>query len=341
MRIVRLLAMVVGAVVVLFVAVGVGTYLWASNATTKKLDLVREVHRVEFPIPFPLSDDELAALRAERSAGARRGVDPLAGLDLDSIASARAIARGEHLTKTFYACTECHGDDFGGGVMIDDPAMGQLLAPNLTLGEGSRTAQYTSADWDRIVRHGVKPDGKGSPMPADDYYLMSDRELSDVVAYIRSLPPVNKTAPPVAFGPVGKVLVATDMFKLAADKHPTNHVIDHVPLPPPVAPDATYGKHLAQTCSGCHGQNLAGGPIIGGPPHWPPAANLTPTGLGAWTYEDLVKAMREGVSKNGAALREPMSLMQKYGQNMTDVELQALWAYLQTLPPTATPGAGM
>jgi cytochrome c553 len=334
MKIVRILAMLVGAVVVLFVAVGVGSYLWASNTTTTKLTALHEVHRVDFPIPFPLSADEIAALRAERAASGRRGVDPLAGLDLDSVATARAVARGAHLTQTFYACSECHGADFGGGVMMDDPAVGTMLGPNLTLGEGSRTLAYTAADWDRMVRHGVKPDGTGSPMPADDYYRMSDRELSDVVAYIRSLPPVNKTAPPVRFGPVGKVLVATGQFTLAADKHPTQHVIDHVALPPATAPTAEFGKHLAQTCSGCHGQDLAGGPILGGPPDWPPAANLTPAGLVEWTYDDFVQAMREGVSKNGVALREPMALMQKYGKNMTDTELQALWAYLRELPAT-------
>ncbi len=341
MRIVRILALLVGAVVALFVVVGVGGYLWASSATSKKLSAVHEVHRVDFPIPFPLSEAEVAALRAERAGSVRRGADPLADVDLDAVATERAIARGEHLTRTFYACSECHGADFGGGVMMDDPAVGRMLAPNLTLGEGSRTASYTAADWDRMVRHGVKPDGKASPMPADDYYMMSDRELSDVVAYIRSLPAVSKTAPPVSFGPVGKLLVASGQFVLAADKHPTQHVIEHMPLPPETAANATFGKHLAQTCTGCHGQHLAGGPIMGGPPDWPPAANLTPSGLVDWSYDDFVRAMREGTSRNGVALREPMSLMQKYGKNMTDTELQALWAYLQELPGVAPAGAGM
>jgi mono/diheme cytochrome c family protein len=214
-----------------------------------------------------------------------------------------------------------------------------ILGPNLTTGTGSRTVNYTAADWDRMVRHGVKPTGAGSPMPARDYFLMSDRELSDVVSYIRSLPPVNKEVPAVALGPVGKMLVATGQLPLSADMHPTAHVITHAVLPPATAPDATFGKHLAQTCSGCHGALFAGGPIIGGPPSWPPAANLTPTGLAGWTFEDFQRVMREAKSKDGRALREPMSLMTKYGQSMTEVELQALWSYLQSLPPQATPKA--
>ena len=76
-----------------------------------------------------------------------------------------------------------------------------------------------------------------------------------------------------------------------------------------------------------------GGPIAGGPPDWPPAANLTPTGLAGWTYEDFLGALRGGKRKTGEALREPMASMPKFAKNMTDVELQALWAYVKSLPP--------
>jgi mono/diheme cytochrome c family protein len=101
-------------------------------------------------------------------------------------------------------------------------------------------------------------------------------------------------------------------------------------------PDAAFGKHLAQTCSGCHGAKSTGGKIIGGPPDWPPAANLTPTGLAGWTYEDFHRALTEGKSKDGRALLAPMSDVPKFAKNMTETELQALWAYFSTLPPQPT-----
>jgi cytochrome c553 len=145
--------------------------------------------------------------------------------------------------------------------------------------------------------------------------------------------------PAVALGPVGKMLIATGQLPLSADIHPTGHAITHTVVPPVAAADATYGKHLAQTCSGCHGALFAGGPIVGGPPQWPPAANLTPTGLAGWSYDDFRRALQEGKSKDGRVLREPMALMMKYGKSMSDVELQALWSYLQTLSPQATPAA--
>ena len=46
--------------------------------------------------------------------------------------------------------------------------------------------------------------------------------------------------------------------------------------------------------------------------------------------------MREFRRPDGTELRPPMTLMQRYIANMTDVELEALWAYLQTLEPQPT-----
>jgi mono/diheme cytochrome c family protein len=336
MSVLRKVAIGVGSLAGLLVVAGGGAYLWASTVASDRLSAKYEVHRTDFPIPFPLSDAEIAALRAERRASTGSGADTVSALDLAAVATERAVARGKHLLETFYACAECHGADFGGGVMSDDPAFGRLLGPNLTTGKGSRTLTYTAADWDRMVRHGIKPNDTASPMPSRDFFLMTDRELSDVVSYIRSLPPVDKEVAPVSFGPIGKAMVATGQMPLSADIHPTKHQLAHEALPPAAEANATLGRHLAQTCSGCHGATLAGGKIIGGPPDWPPAANLTPTGLAGWTFDDFARALKEGMSKNGVALRDPMALMGKFAKNMTDVEIQALWAFISELPPQPT-----
>ena len=98
------------------------------------------------------------------------------------------MERGRHLVTARYGCAECHGANFGGGVMVDAFPLGSLLGPNITTGQGSRTLQYSPADWDRIVRHGVLPDGRPAVMPSIDFVQMSDQELSDIIAYIRSFP---------------------------------------------------------------------------------------------------------------------------------------------------------
>ena len=60
--------------------------------------------------------------------------------------------------------------------------------------------------------------------------------------------------------------------------------------------------------------------------------------LGRYTDADFVRAMRDGVRPDGTALQVPMSTVTAYTRNMTDVEMQALWAYLHMLPPVAPRG---
>ena len=78
----RKVAIGVGGLLGLLVVGGGGVYLWASSAAVTKLAATHDVHQVDFPIPFPLTDAELATLRAERGAiasqnAATRGKDPL------------------------------------------------------------------------------------------------------------------------------------------------------------------------------------------------------------------------------------------------------------------------
>lgn len=317
------LRVALGVLTLLVLSVGV-LYAGARMKTSKLHARIIDTHRVDFPIPFPLT-------------GAERGkLEP--GQDSDEIALANAISRGDHLVHARYGCVECHGQDFGGGVMLDSRILGTFLGPNLTTGRGSRTLDYDASDWDRAVRHGVAPDGHPTVMPAEDFQLMSDQELSDIVAYVRSLPPVDREVAPPRLGPLGMVLVATGQMRFSADVIPI-HTAPHAELPPVMEATAEFGKHLAGTCSGCHGANFAGGPIAGGDPSWPSAMNLTPhaDGLAGWTFDDFVGALQDGKRPDGTPLREPMSLLVAYGRNMSDVELRALWAFLQTLPPVPTP----
>jgi mono/diheme cytochrome c family protein len=284
-----------------------------------------ETHRVDFPIPFPLSPDELLALGVVDDPG-------------NATALQLARERGEHLIHARYACVDCHGADLSGGVMIDAFPIGTLLGPNLTSGAGGKTANYSAADWDRAVRHGVLPDGRPSMMPAGDFLLMTDQELSDIVAYIQSLPAVDNEVPPLSFGPLGRILIATGQLEPAAGTI-EDHNAPHARVPPPAEVSVEFGRHLAGTCTGCHGVNLAGGPITGGDPSWPPARNLTPhaDGLAGWGYDDFLRALRDSVRPDGTALLAPMTFVAPAAQAMTDTELRALWAYLQSLPPTASP----
>jgi len=88
-------------------------------------------------------------------------------------------------------------------------------------------------------------------------------------------------------------------------------------------------------CTGCHGPELVGGPSH--EPGAPPAANLTPAGIGTWTEADFFKALRSGVRPDGTAINPAMPWASS--GRMTDDELRALWLYLRTVPAKETPKA--
>ena len=316
------LKIVVATFAILLLAAG-GGYGWAVVRAQGTFAQIIETHRVDFPVPFPLTPEELAALEPEQ--------------DPEAVALQRAIERGRHLVSSRYVCGDCHGENFGGGVMVDDPVIGTALGPNLTSGRGSKVLGYTPADWDRAVRHGVLPDGTPSIMPSGDFLLMSDQELSDVIAYIGSVPPVDNEVAPKSLGPLGNVLVATGQLPVAA-LLVESHDEPHAELPPVTEVSLEFGRHMAGVCTGCHGPDFSGGPIVGGDPSWAPARNLTPheEGLAGWTYADFEKALREGKRPDGTPLVAPMTFVTPYAANMTDVEMQALWTYLQTVPAKPT-----
>jgi mono/diheme cytochrome c family protein len=235
-----------------------------------------------------------------------------------------AVARGKRLVRAIAPCGDCHGDDLGGKVMIDDLAMGRLHAVNLTRGRGGIAASYTDEDWVRTMLHGVRRDGRSVVfMPSHEFHF-TRQEVGDIIAYLRSLPPVDRERPATRIGPMTAVLCYVGMPLLPAE------LIDHATVG--FAPDVVastpvdHGEQLTKKggCIGCHKPDFSGGD---GPP--PGAANITPVGIGAWSDDDFLKALREHVRPNGSKIDDAMPLA--YGQ-MTDDELKAIHAYLKTVP---------
>lgn len=246
---------------------------------------------------------------------------------------AAAIAQGRHLAET-RGCMACHGPDLAGATVFDNPAMGRVDGSNLTRGAGGLPADWSDLDYVRAIRHGVARDGRGLfLMPSTDYATFSTADMGALIAYLKSVPAVNKPNGPVALGPVARALLVAGKIKLAAD------VIDHAHVQPAdVVPGATaaYGKYLAVACTGCHGENYAGGKIDIGPPDWPPAANLTPDASGRlakWSEDDFLKAVRTGQRPDGTAISRVMP--RDFGK-LSDTELKAIWLFLKTLPAAAT-----
>jgi mono/diheme cytochrome c family protein len=241
------------------------------------------------------------------------------------------VARGQHVALAITKCMGCHGSDLGGEVVVDNPALGRLAAPNLTKGQGGIGSSWSDADIVRAIRHGVTPQGKALMlMPADEYYWLGIDDMTAVLSYVRSVPPVDREIPPTEMRLLGRTLILFDRFPIPADE--INH--NGVPTPPPPAgPTVEYGAYLGHVggCTGCHGPGLSGGPLAGAPPGIPPAANLTPTGLGSWTEEDLFRALRTGARPDGSRIDPFMPWA--FTSQMTDDEIRATWLYLKSVPP--------
>lgn len=113
------------------------------------------------------------------------------------------------------------------------------------------------------------------------------------------------------------------------------------PVPQVTAPvnavAISRGETLARTCAGCHASNgqlpLAGQDFLGldpGPPMgtlW--ASNLTPAHLSEWSDGEIVRAIREGVKRDGTST---MIMPAGAFRNLSDEDVLALVAYLRSQP---------
>ena len=243
-----------------------------------------------------------------------------------------AVERGRYLFSS-RGCADCHGPNGAGRAFIGQPGDAMFArAPNISPGPGSVVAGYGPADWERTLRHGVKPDGRPLfIMPSEDYSRLNDEDIAAIVAYVRRLPPVPGEGAHFDLPLPVRVLYGFGAIKDAAAK------IDHS-LPParpvPEGVTAAHGAYVANMCIGCHGPGLSGGRIPGGPPDWPAAANLTPGSgsvMGRYADAAVFAAMfKSGHRPDGSAIRVmPFDSLRA----LSDVDVQALHVYLKTLSP--------
>ncbi|MCW3476517.1 cytochrome c [Limobrevibacterium gyesilva] len=114
------------------------------------------------------------------------------------------------------------------------------------------------------------------------------------------------------------------------------------------------GRYLVETiagCGNCHtpqgpngplpGRSLAGGMVVEDNPAFTAiASNITPdrkTGIGAWTDEQIFRAIREGIRPDGSLIGPPMPFGLYRG--LADADVRAIVAYLRTVPPVPNPVA--
>jgi mono/diheme cytochrome c family protein len=244
-----------------------------------------------------------------------------------------SLAEGKRIFQ-YRGCEACHGEQLQGLVYLDNPAIGQVITPNLTTGKGGIGTQRTAEDLLQAIRHGVRPDE--TPllfMPSTEFYYLSDTDLGRVIAYILSVPPIDNEMPVSKLSVTGRIVmnITKEITFLPAELIPHD-----APRPIPPKPDITqeYGEYLSYSCIVCHGPTLSGGEIPGFPPEWPSAPNLT-SGKGSrlptWGEEGFIEIIRTG-QKHGRFINPEYMPWESY-RHMNDDELRAVYTFLQSLPP--------
>jgi cytochrome c553 len=267
---------------------------------------------------------------SEYRMGRRYAVDPL---PLPAAAGRAAVERGRHLVTAVSQCTTCHGEDLSGRELVDDHWFGRLWASNLTPGRGG-IGELDSTDLVRGIRHGVRRDGTSLVMmPAQHLRYLSDDDLAAIIAFLRTLKPVARETPPPYMGPFARVVIA---LGLAPDLFPAELVAE-TPLRHraiELEESADYGAYLVEAggCKVCHNAQMTGGLHPLALPGEPEPPNLTPGGgLGSWTSQDFVRTLRTGVTREGRVL-DPAFMPWPAYSKMSDLELRAIWKYLESLP---------
>lgn len=244
---------------------------------------------------------------------------------------ADSIEFGRHRAQTL--CLGCHGEDMSGLVnFFDGGPLGTLDSANVTAGKGGVGQLYTSdEDYVRAIRHGIDPQGKPIFMPGVvSTANLSDEDLGAIIAYIKTLPPVDRELNGENFSPLAKMLLAAGVL----GKLPVEAVSHEVHVTAPargVTPE--YGKYMVDThdCRVCHGPELNGGKHVD-PTIAVISPNLTPGGhVAFWTEEQFVSTIKNGMTPGGHQLNNELMPWKDFAR-MTDDELRAIFLYLQSLP---------
>ncbi len=260
-------------------------------------------------------------------------------------AQAADIERGKYLFDHVAACGNCHtpqgptgpidGKYLAGGLVIPDPAF-TVHVPGIT---PATIGDWSNAEIGRVIREGVRLDGSiiRPPMPIELYRDISDRDLADMIAYLRTVPAVEPEAlpesvyniplPPVYGPPVGEVAEV------------------------PEGDTVEYGAYLAGPvahCIECHtpfvkglldieNQLGAGGREFHGPWGVSASRNITshPEALARWSDDEVVAMIRTGVRPDGSRMAPPMAYHLYAG--MSDRDAHAIVRYLRTLPAKDSP----
>ncbi|MDP0502009.1 MAG: cytochrome c [Verrucomicrobiota bacterium JB022] len=278
--------------------------------------------------------------------------------DLTVVATPEMVERGRYLFHHVAACAECHSapqitrfsfpfepGTLGQGGKPFTPAEGlpgYYYAPNIT---PAALAEWTDGELYRALTVGV--DREGEPyfpiMPYHGYARTSDADIKALIAYLRTLPPIENAVPG-----------SKHNFPMNFIVHLMPSDVELAPQPPERSDTVAYGAYLTTmgACADCHTPMIQGKPdftrsFAGGREFPLPTGgiarsrNISPdheTGIGRWTREMFIARFK---SFDLLTYRPPTvvpgefntAMPWTYYAGMSTDDLGAIYDFLMTQPP--------
>jgi mono/diheme cytochrome c family protein len=265
---------------------------------------------------------------------------------VDSAAAQTPVERGIYLVNAVMACDGCHTPRgpggfnmekrFSGGSQTWDTPAYTVKGSNITPDRETGIGSWSADDLKRSLTDGVRPNGVplAPQMPYAFYKILTPGDLDAVVAYVRSVQPVRNEVQ----APNYKAAMHTELIPAAEKAMAEEALRDPV----------KRGFYLATIahCMECHSRRPdgtqdfrnglgKGGHEMTGPFGAVTVSNITShpkSGIGAWSDAEIKRALTHGVSRDGRAFKLPMA-RQVYFSKMTDEDLNAIVAWVRTIPP--------
>jgi mono/diheme cytochrome c family protein len=261
------------------------------------------------------------------------------------------LARGEYIAKSA-DCAGCHtaplnGAPYAGGLGLASP-FGTIVSSNITPDKETGIGNYSYADFERALREGVAPGGKGlyPAMPYPSFVKISDEDMHALYAYMmHSVPPVKYRPPPTEVPFPFNQRWALRLWRMAfAPKEQ---------FEPHRSRDAAWnrGAYLVQAlghCGSCHtprgmgyqeqGYDEASAKFLAGGinDNWF-APNLRAdagSGLGRIAPDDIAAFLKTGHGAGMVAYGSMVQTVEDSLQYLSDDDARAIAVYLKRLPAT-------
>lgn len=263
------------------------------------------------------------------------------------------LANGETM---FWAsgCESCHaapgatGDDIlklGGGLAMVTP-FGTFNVPNISPDEKTGIGSWSTADFVTALKYGVGKAGEHlyPAFPYTSYQRMRVEDIIDLKAFMDTLEPVDNVVAAHDLPFPFNIRRGLGLWQLVFADGKTF-------VPDPQASDQiNRGAYLAKGpghCGECHtprdvagamiaARALSGGPAPEGDGTVPNITPDTDTGIGSWSQDDLVTLFKTGFTPDFDSVGGSMAPVQRNLAMLPDEDLEAIAAYLMSLPPIAS-----